>query len=58
LSGGKESDKLQNPNSEANLQAHNKRETFRKQYRFAKNYSKRGKRWRLRYSHTDRSSTI
>jgi hypothetical protein len=41
---GKELDKLQNPDSEANLQLDNKCETFRKQYRFANNYSKRGKR--------------
>jgi len=44
LSVGKESDKLQNPDSAANLQADNKREIFRKKYRFANNYSKRGKR--------------
>jgi hypothetical protein len=39
-----ETDKLQNPDSEASLQADNKRETFRKLYRFASNYNKRGKR--------------
>lgn len=48
-----ELDKLQNPDSEANLQADNKSETFRKQYTFANNYSKRGRRWWLSYRNTD-----
>jgi hypothetical protein len=36
----------------------NKCETFRKQYRFANNYSKRGKRWWLSYHNTDRGSSV